>query len=168
MRTAMLLAWRRLNNRWWDAAGRAAGFCMADCWQPTQVAFAPGRPSTRCWVLRKDHGRWHRSGHRKWLTGGQPIVDPPPADVFLHARVVPGQAPRWAARRHYDVPTRAQERAVARRIVELVQARAQRSEPCTCAYDTVVSGVTGEQTVRTLRDPQCVFHGRSVKNGEQG
>lgn len=97
----------RVTNRVLDAVGRAAGFCMADCWQPRTKSYGPGFAHWRCGRLRSDHASgWHRTGHYKWLEGQPPIYDPAPGGLQVGA----GMLPRWLAGRHRDVMPRRRER----------------------------------------------------------
>lgn len=110
LRWPVLLTARRVANRWWDAVGYAAGFCMRTTWQDGRATYRPGYKHWRCWVLRKDHaGRLHRTGDYRWPTGGQPIYDPPPFNLMRRG-IAPGSAPRWLSGRHYDVGTRRRDR----------------------------------------------------------
>jgi hypothetical protein len=108
-RWSMLTTTRRVTNRWWDLAGRAAGFCMATTWQQGQATYKPGMKHWRCYVLRSAHAGQHRNGNYRWATGGKPIYDPLPLNV-LRSGPKPGVPPRWLRDRHYDIGTRARDR----------------------------------------------------------
>ena len=125
---ALRVAYRRGHNRVVDVIGRAAGFCMADCWQDGVKGWSPGFPHWRCWVLRKDHsGPWHRSGSYRWKSGQAPMFDPLPVAGFLRSGPVRGRAPRWLSGRHYMVARRRLEREHQRYVFELMRAAASPS-----------------------------------------
>lgn len=118
----------RVNNRWWDLVGYAAGFCMKTTWQAERATYSPGHKSWRCWVLRKAHQGPHRTGTYRWSTGGKPIYDPLPAGV-VWSRVRPGAAPRWLSGRHRDVGTRRRDRVAVRAAFERIRAAAGEIAP---------------------------------------
>lgn len=120
---------RRAHNRVFDVVGRAAGFCMQDCWQATTASWGAGFPHWRCWTLRRAHPPgWHRTGNYRWLEGGAPMYDPLPVSWETAGGPVPGRAPRWLSGRHFDVPRRGLERRWLRRQRELRQAAEQAAE----------------------------------------
>lgn len=108
-RWSALITTRRVANRWWDVAGRAAGFCMVTTWQQGQATYKPGMKHWRCYVLRSAHAGQHRNGNYRWATAGKPIYDPLPLNV-LRTGPKPGVPPRWLRDRHYDIGTRARDR----------------------------------------------------------
>lgn len=108
-RWSALTTTRRVANRWWDLAGRAAGFCMVTTWQQGQATYKPGMKHWRCYVLRSAHAGQHRNGNYRWATGGKPIYDPLPLNV-LRTGPKPGVPPRWLRDRHYDIGTRGRDR----------------------------------------------------------
>lgn len=117
---------RRAANRWWDAVGRAAGFCMESTWDQSRATYGRAMRHWRCGKLRSVHAAgdpWHRFGGYRWMVGQMTIHDPvrePGVD-----QVGRGDLPRWLRGRHYAVGSRRRDELARRVAFERIAARVQ-------------------------------------------
>lgn len=163
-RWSMLTTTRRVANRWWDLAGRTAGYCMVTTWQQGQATYKPGMKHWRCYVLRKAHAGQHRNGNYRWATGGKPIYDPLPLNI-LRSGPKPGVPPRWLRDRHYDIGTRGRDRLALRVVFDRIRSsgrdRLARTEGLPAALTAGELGImpfTARVADQDLGGPEPVRH----------